>query len=230
MGLENYIAQENKANANRKPNDGPKVGYRKNLERALIVSLSSTILLFAGFKRAPRDYNLKVLSLDTIQLEEIPQTYQMRKQRAPERPSVPIEADEDEKLPDDTTIETTELNLDYIPPPPPPPPESGNKYAVPTFIAHDEPPQPIGGYDAIKKYIVYPEIARKAGIEGRVYIQALVDERGTVERTVVTKSLGPNGCDQAAIDAIMKVKWEPAYQRDKAVKVWVMIPIDFRLK
>ena len=47
--------------------------------------------------------------------------------------------------------------------------------------------------------------------------------------TRIMRSLGPNGCDEAAAEAVRGVKWNPAYQRDRAVKVWVTIPVEFKL-
>ena len=58
---------------------------------------------------------------------------------------------------------------------------------------------------------------------------AEIDEQGNVSQTKVQKSLGPNGCDEAAVTAIKAVKWKPAQQRDQPVKVWISIPIDFGL-
>ena len=66
--------------------------------------------------------------------------------------------------------------------------------------------------------------------EGRVIIEIKLSKTGQILDTKVVKSLGNNGCDEAAIDAIKKVKWEPAYQRDKPVNVIVSIPVVFRLK
>jgi len=51
-----------------------------------------------------------------------------------------------------------------------------------------------------------------------------------VIKVIVIKSLGNNGCDEAAINAIKSVKWKPAKQRDKPVKVSVGIPVVFKLK
>ena len=98
------------------------------------------------------------------------------------------------------------------------------------FVAYDEAPSPIGGFAAIQRWVYYPEIARKAGVEGRVYVNVLVDENGDVADTKILKSLGNNGCDESAIYAIKKVKWNPAKQRSKPVSVWVGIPVVFALK
>ena len=58
----------------------------------------------------------------------------------------------------------------------------------------------------------------------------VIDENGRVVDTKILKSLGNNGCDEAAVAAIKSVKWKPAKQRDKPVKVWVGIPVVFMLK
>lgn len=97
-------------------------------------------------------------------------------------------------------------------------------------MAYDEAPEPIGGFGAIQRNLEYPEIARKAGIEGRVIVNVLVDVDGSVVETKILKSLGHSGCDEAAVKAIRTVKWKPAKQRDRPVKVWVGIPVIFKLK
>ena len=61
-------------------------------------------------------------------------------------------------------------------------------------------------------------------------VHVLVDEHGNVVATKILKSLGNNGCDEAAVAAIKSVKWKPAMQRDRPVKVWVAIPVIFKLK
>lgn len=98
-----------------------------------------------------------------------------------------------------------------------------------TFIAYDEAPEPIGGFAAIQKNLHYPEIARKAGIEGRVILNVLIAENGEVEEVKVLESLGHNGCDEAAMEAVRSVKWKPAMQQGKPVKVWVGIPVIFKV-
>ncbi len=205
-----------------------KLRYKKILELGLVVSLILHIFLMQASKKVKERTIERTVKLEAVQVEEIPQTQQERSAPAPSRPTVPI-ASEDETLPEDETIDFTDIDLDAEPPPPPPPPEAIDD-SVPVFVPHDEPPEPIGGYAAIQSKLVYPEIARKAGVEGRVMIWAQIGVDGSVMRTRVMKSLGPNGCDEAAISAIKAVKWKPAMQRDKPVRVWVAVPVDFRLK
>ena len=101
---------------------------------------------------------------------------------------------------------------------------SNDKY----YVAVDEMPEPIGGIAAIQKNIKYPEIAKRAGIEGKVYIQAYIDENGNVTKAAVLKGIG-GGCDEAAMNAIKKVKFIPGRQAGKPVKVQVSVPVIFKL-
>ena len=201
--------------------------YKKNIELGLVVGLGILLILFQASKRADREVQVQKELDFKIEVDEIPQTEQQQRPPAPSRPSIPIES-EDEDIPEDATIEMTEINLDELPPPPPPPEEGEGD--TPIFVAYDEAPAPIGGFPAIQAKLVYPEIARKAGVEGRVYVNVLIDEKGNVIDTKILKSLGNNGCDEAAVNAIRQVKWKPAKQRDKPVKVWVGIPVVFKLK
>ena len=209
------------------PKTDLKLQYKKVLELGLIVSLILHVFLMQGYKKIKIKAAKTAHKLEAIQVEEIPQTEQEKAAPAPSRPTVPI-ASEDEDLPEDETIDFTDLDIEAEPPPPPPPPEIDED--MPIFIPHDEPPEPIGGYEAIQSKLVYPEIARKASIEGKVVIQAKIGVDGKVNKTVIVISLGPNGCDEAAAAAINAVKWKPAMQRDRPVEVWVAVTVDFRLK
>jgi len=90
-------------------------------------------------------------------------------------------------------------------------------------------PQPVGGLAAIYKKISYPEMARQAGVEGKVYVVAFIDENGTVNDVKVLKGIGA-GCDEAAIKAIKNTKFKPAMNKGKPVKVKFSLAITFKLK
>lgn len=96
------------------------------------------------------------------------------------------------------------------------------------FVAVEEPPQPIGGLAAIQNKIVYPIAAKRLGIEGKVLIQAIIDENGNVAKAKVIKGIG-SGCDEAALDAVKSSKFTPGKQRGKNVRVQITIPIVFKL-
>jgi TonB family protein len=90
-------------------------------------------------------------------------------------------------------------------------------------------PGPIGGMFAIQEKIRYPEIAKRAGIQGKVIIQAFIDENGNVVHAKVLNGIG-GGCDEIAVDAVKKTKFNPGTQNGKPVKVQVTIPIVFKLQ
>ncbi len=92
----------------------------------------------------------------------------------------------------------------------------------------EELPQIIGGMEELQKYLVYPQLALRAGLEGTVFVQAYVDERGRVQKTEVIRGLGV-GLDEAAQRAVEKLKFIPGRQRGKPRKVLVSIPVKFRI-
>jgi TonB family protein len=96
------------------------------------------------------------------------------------------------------------------------------------FVAVEVMPEPIGGIEAIQSRIHYPEIAKRAGIEGKIYVLALINEEGTVDQTQILRGLGA-GLDEAAMDAVKQTKFIPGKQSGKPVKVQVSIPIVFKL-
>lgn len=203
-----------------------KLMYKKVIEFTLILSLLFCIIMFQAFKKFDHKKESLDIEVQKIEAEEIPQTQQEKLPPPPSRPAIPIES-ESEDIPDDVTIEETDIDFDEVPPPPPPPAEDDGAII---FVPFDEPPAPIGGFSAIQKNLEYPEIARKAGIEGTVIIYAKISDKGDVINTKVVKPLGNSGCNEAAIEAIKAVKWKPAKQRDKAVTVWVSVPVKFKLK
>lgn len=112
------------------------------------------------------------------------------------------------------------------PPTPPRPGAEDNDQDY--FKVVEELPELIGGLMSIQKYITYPEEARSAGIQGRVYIQFIVNEEGKVENPRIIRGIG-GGADEAALEAVKKAEFEPGYQRGKPVRVQYSLPIVFKL-
>ena len=76
----------------------------------------------------------------------------------------------------------------------------------------------------------YPEIAQKNGTQGRVVLQFIVTEYGTVGEVRVVRPLSPE-CDQAAIKAVKRLKkFNPGRQNGNAVNVWYTLPVTFKLQ
>ena len=109
-----------------------------------------------------------------------------------------------------------------------PPKENKVKDEEPAFfVAVEEMPELVGGLKTLQGKIKYPEIAKRVGVEGKVLVQALVDETGNVISVNTIKGIG-SGCDEVAMDAVRNSKFTPGKQRGKNVKVQVTIPIVFK--
>ncbi len=96
------------------------------------------------------------------------------------------------------------------------------------FMIVEEMPQLIGGVASIQALIKYPDIARKAGVEGRVFVQFVVDTNGQVTDPVIVRGIGA-GCDEEALRAVSQARFVPGRQRGQAVKVKMSLPVTFRL-
>ena len=184
------------------------------------VGITLLILTFLVFPRVVNRVELDEEVQIIIEQIDIPQTEQFDRPPPPARPSVPVES-ESEDIADDVTLD--EFNLDDCDAwdAPPPPPEGPRV----KFIPYDDPPVPLSPIRP-----KYPEIAQEAGIEGTVVVQVFVDEKGRVKDTVILKGIPNTGLDEAATTAIRKVRFRPAKQRERAVGVWISIPVNFRLK
>jgi|SaaInl8_200m_RNA_FD_contig_31_18982_length_1276_multi_8_in_0_out_0_2 periplasmic protein TonB len=162
-----------------------------------------------------------------IQMEDLPETRQIERPPPPPRPAVPIET-ESADVPDDVTIETTDLDFDEIPvdlpPPPPPGATSGavEEEEIVEFFSVEQKPK-------LKKQVSpkYPEVARKAGLEGKVFIRFAVGRDGRVSRVTVMR--GQEIFREAAVAAVQQFQFSPAIQNDKPVSVWMTMPISFKL-
>lgn len=101
------------------------------------------------------------------------------------------------------------------------------------FMIVEDQPEPAGGMAAFYKYVgdemKYPSQARRMGIEGKVFVQFVVDKDGTITQVQAIKGIGA-GCDQEAVRVLKNApKWKPGKQRGKPVRVRMVLPITFKL-
>ena len=96
------------------------------------------------------------------------------------------------------------------------------------YIMCEKMPELIGGMDGLQKKIRYPLQAKTLGVQGVVYVQSIINEKGKIEDPKVVKKLGA-GCDEEAIRVLKKSKFKPGYDKGKPVKVRFTLPIFFRL-
>lgn len=89
-------------------------------------------------------------------------------------------------------------------------------------------PQPVGGLQAIYSKITYPEMAKRTGVEGKVYLLIYVNQDGGVDDVKVVKGIGA-GCDEAAVEGVKKMKFTVGKNAGAPVKVKLSLSIVFKL-
>lgn len=214
-----------------KPVNKYRKNYIINLQIGLMLSLASFLVLF-NIAFTPKSADDKPLydNQEVVKMEEIVQTKQDLKAPAPPRPMVPIAVPNDEVFEEEIIDLDADLDLTAaldLPAPPPPPPSS-DKEEEEIFIIVEQMPEMIGGIASLQKHIIYPEIAKIAGIEGRVIVKFIIDEKGNVVNPQVIRGIG-GGCDEEAVKAVKKVKFTPGKQRGNPVKVSYTLPVVFKI-
>ena len=96
------------------------------------------------------------------------------------------------------------------------------------YLMCEKMPELVGGMDALQKKIRYPLQAKSLGVQGVVYVQSIINEKGKIIKPKVVKKLGA-GCDEEALRVLKKSKFKPGYDKGKPVKVRFTLPIFFRL-
>lgn len=114
-------------------------------------------------------------------------------------------------------------------------PESPNKEPV-IYMVTDEIPEFIGGREAMNKYLsenlVYPEFAKKKGIEGKVYVKFVISESGNVSNVKVQKGIPDcQECDAEAVRVVNDMPdWTPAKTNGKPVNSFYNLPVPFKIQ
>ena len=108
------------------------------------------------------------------------------------------------------------------------PPSGLGAPAPDVYVSVETPPQLIGGLEGLQSRLVYPELAQRAGIEGRVFVTFIVDEEGRVQDPTIAQSPDPM-LSEAALQAVRASEFIPGRQRGVAVKVRYALPLNFRL-
>jgi protein TonB len=86
---------------------------------------------------------------------------------------------------------------------------------------------PRGGYQVRPSY---PSSARRLGIQGMTTLRIYVTADGRVTEVVIQGSAGHPDLDSAAAEAVKRWRFEPARRGSEAVGMWVLLPVEFRLK
>lgn len=206
--------------------------YTILLEVGLILALLiMTLLVRINFTTASEE-EIYVEEQEVVEMEEIVQTKQQETVPPPPRPPVPV------AVPNTEIIEDVDINIDAeidfsaqmdMPPPPPKEEEATEEEEDDFFVLVEEMPELIGGLQALQKEVEYPERALRANIEGRVYVQFIVNEKGEVENPRVIRGIG-GGCDEEALRVVKMAKFKPGLQRGRPVRVQYNLPVIFMIR
>ncbi len=213
----------------KKPDADLRNYYTVFLELGLLAALVIFIIAVRMdlTSESPEEYTLD--EQEVVEMEEIIQTEQIETPPPPPRPPVPVEVPNDEIIEDVDIDISADLDLGgQLDMPPPPPPEEEEEEED-FFVVVEEMPELIGGLAELQSKIKYPEMARRAGIEGRVYIQFIVNEQGQVENPQVIRGIG-GGADEEALRVVSQAEFKPGMQRGRPVRVQYSLPIFFRLQ
>jgi protein TonB len=201
----------------------------------LIAALAVVFLAFEYKSYDARTINLEQRIVEDIPEEIIPITEQNVK---PPPPPPPQQVTVLEIVEDDVEVEDVEINVEvdqnvaievYIPPV-----IEEEIVEEEIFTVVESMPEFPGGagkmMEFIAKNIKYPPMARESGIQGRVFINFVVEPNGSVTNVKVLRGIG-GGCDEEAIRVVEAMpKWTPGRQRGKAVRVSFNLPVRFTLQ
>lgn len=215
----------------KKPGQDLRNFYNLFLEGGLIVALVVLLILFKIPFNPKNTRSFTQQEQQTVKMEDIVQTKQDQIPPPPPQPLVPVAVPNDEVISDAPVNLNAELDINapLNVPPPPPSSEDQKKDENRIFIAVQHMPQLIGGLSALQSKIHYPDLARKAGIEGRVFVEFYVDEQGNVRDAHVVRGIG-GGCDEEALRVVKNAKFRPGLQRGRPVKVHFSLPVVFKLQ
>jgi len=192
--------------------------YQRRLEAATVVALGLVISIFVLFPRLKVVRPAKIKFIGTaIVVDEIPVTRQFGAQKPPPRPAVPIPSD-DIAIPDDITIDDTELNFSTA--------ASTSGSGLIFEPIRIEQPRPI--FEVIPEY---PEELQKKGIEGTVKLSLHVDVAGRVINVIVIENTtGSDLCAKAAQEAALKGRYIPAKKDGQPTDLWITRTYTFGLQ
>ena len=201
----------------------------------LVVALLLVILAFEWkFYEDGELADLGQVSDDFEEMLDIPPTEQPPppppKIQQPEIVEVPDEEEIEEEIEVDLDVEITEEDVieEIVFEEP-----VEEEVAEEVFTIVEQQPEFPGGmgafYQFVQKKLKYPSQARRMGIEGKVFVQFVVDKAGNITEVMAVRGIGA-GCDEEAVRVIKgSPKWKAGKQRGKAVKVRMILPITFKL-
>ena len=211
------------------------------IEIGLIISLAITYL---AFEWKSSETNVSTLEAETevVLEEEIIPITQETPPPPPAAPKIPVLSDQIDIVDDEIEVDDDMfMNLeddsslgveimDYVEVEE----EVVEEEAIPFQLVEEKPSFQGGDANQFSKWVnsrlVYPEIAKENGVQGRVTLQFTVEKDGTVTKVRVLRGVDPSLDKEAVRVVSMSPKWKPGKQRDRAVPVTYTFPVIFQLR
>ena len=210
-------------------------------EIGLIISL---LIVFIAFEWTQAEVTVSNLedTTEVITEEEIIPITQETPPPPPSAPKIPILSDQIDIVDDEIELEDDMfMNLednadlgveimDYVEVEE----EVVEEEAIPFQLVEEKPSFQGGDANQFSKWVntrlVYPEIAKENGVQGRVTLQFTVEKDGSVTKVKVLRGVDPSLDKEAVRVVSMSPKWKPGKQRDRAVPVTYTFPVIFQLR
>ena len=211
------------------------------IEIGLIISL---LIVYIALEWTSKETNTAVLEDNTEVLieEEIISTNMETPPPPPAAPKIPVLSDQIDIVDDEIELEDDMfMNLeddsslgveimDYVEVQE----EVVEEEAIPFQLVEEKPSFQGGDANQFSKWVnsrlVYPEIAKENGVQGRVTLQFTVEKDGSVTKVRVLRGVDPSLDKEAVRVVSMSPKWKPGKQRDRAVPVTYTFPVIFQLR
>ena len=204
----------------------------------LIISLIIAWLAFEHKSYDKREIDPSLLRQTEVVEEEMVEITKQEEQK-PQPVEMPKQTTQLEIVQDDVEVEDIEINAEvdqaeviqeYVPVEV----EEEEVVEQEIFKIVEEMPSFPGGEQKLMEFVAknvkYPQIARETGIQGRVFVNFVVEPDGSVSHVSVLRGIG-GGCDEEAMRVVKSMpKWKPGKQRGKAVRVQYMLPVNFKLQ
>ena len=211
------------------------------VEIGLVVSLAITLFAFE-WTSSETETALLEDTTEVLIEEEIISTNMETPPPPPEAPKIPVLSDQIDIVDDEIEIEDDMfMNLeddaslgveimDYVEVEE----EVVEEEAIPFQLVEEKPSFQGGDANQFSKWVnsrlVYPEIAKENGVQGRVTLQFTVEKDGSVTKVKVLRGVDPSLDKEAVRVVSMSPKWKPGKQRDRAVPVTYTFPVIFQLR
>ncbi len=211
------------------------------VEIGLVISL---LITYIAFEWTQKETSVSVLE-DTTEVvleEEIIPITQETPPPPPAAPKIPVLSDQIDIVDDEIELEDDLfMNLeddaslgveimDYVEVEE----EVVEEEAIPFQLVEEKPSFQGGDANQFSKWVnqrlVYPEIAKENGVQGRVTLQFTVEKDGTVTKVRVLRGVDPSLDKEAVRVVSSSPKWRPGKQRDRAVPVTYTFPVIFQLR